>query len=160
MGFLSKIKKGGSETSPDVVRTRKLMAQPEAKVADTTRRARAPIETIGCDSNKGVEIADKIDSPREAKPKALVATGIETKDFWPTLNNDEISSDGSAHTESSESSETTQNSLFSAHVLKTTVGRWAGKITEKLNSTPYETLDDGTECSKDKPERLAHVQRK
>ena len=61
MGFLSKIKKGGSETSPDVVRTRKLMAQPEAKVADMTRRARAPIETIGCDSNKGVEIADKID---------------------------------------------------------------------------------------------------
>ena len=147
------------------------LTEPESK----EKSAQVLEETFVCDSDTGVAVADEINSPKEASPKALVDGKVrpaeneprlhspietESEDFWPTLNDDKGSIEESEHTESSQG---TQNSQFLPHKLKTTMGKWAGKITEKFNSppsTPYETLDDATELSKDKPEKLTHAQGK
>jgi len=166
MGFLSKMNLnsgflGRMKKAPSAV-------QPEAEYVDNTRNAQVMVEKIGCNPDKDVGVADNTDSFREAKAKALSNRKIHhagnepgLHDFWPTLKDNKSSSYGSVHTESS--SERTENSLFTAHKLKlkTTVGQLAKTITERLNSppsTPYETLDEGSH--QDKPEILAHVQRK
>mmetsp|Transcript_43857 Transcript_43857/g.78712 ORF Transcript_43857/g.78712 Transcript_43857/m.78712 type:complete len:696 (+) Transcript_43857:3-2090(+) len=171
MGFLSKMKK----TKPEAETNLRAQKSPDVPI----RNVRVPIEAI--DSDKEGEVADKIDYPQAAKPKAQTIRQAEKepvhepavklaaeaespqKDFWSTLDDDE-SSAASDESEHSEMSEGTQTSLFSKHMLKTKVGRWAEKITEKLNSppsTPYETLGEGTERPQDTPESSAqHVQLK
>jgi len=171
MGLLSKMKR----TKPEAETNVRAQKSPDVPI----RNVRVPIEAI--DSDKEGEVADKIDYPQAAKPKAQTIRQAEKepvhepavklaaeaespqKDFWSTLDDDE-SSAASDESEHSEMSEGTQTSLFSKHMLKTKVGRWAEKITEKLNSppsTPYETLGEGTERPQDTPESSAqHVQLK
>jgi len=171
MGLLSKMKR----TKPEAETNVRAQKSPDVPI----RNVRVPIEAI--DSDKEGEVADKIDYPQAAKPKAQTIRQAEKepvhepavklaaeaespqKDFWSTLDDDE-SSAASDESEHSEMSEGTQTSLFSKHMLKTKVGRWAEKITEKLNSppsTPHETLDEGTEQPQHTPESSAqHVQLK
>jgi len=162
MGFLTKITKAKPEAetaseSPDdpkVVKESAKKIEADAKIDHS--------EEVKLDTLKKVDPQHQTSGEAEKLPADELAVETESQqtDFWLTLDDTISASDESEHSESTEATET---SMFSKRKIKTTVGKWAGKITEKLNnqSKPsYETMDNGTERQQDTPKPFATDQSK
>ena len=158
------VKSANNETkdSKDLVEKEAVEANvesPKYSTLDTTQEAKlhTPIDVK---SQSQVSSQAKELSTNEPGVKLAVETQAANEDFWLTLDDEVSASGGESDSESSEQSGGTATSMFSKRNIKTTVGKWAERITEKINSPanrPYETLEDGSEQTKAQniPESLA-----
>lgn len=96
------------------------------------------------DSNENDKFsAEQTQTANVSELKQSAMTDILRKDFL-SVNDDKISA-SDEESEMSRMSDITDASLFSKYKIKATVGKWAEKVSDKLNSPPdpaYETLND------------------
>ncbi|KAL3816192.1 hypothetical protein ACHAXA_007310, partial [Cyclostephanos tholiformis] len=148
MNFLTKMAKPPSPASP-------------TKASGTPSSPSVSSPTHGANLDTSVEAKNDTTThvPTSANAEMLKVdvSKLEQKNSWLTLD-DKVS----VGDDNSESSEGTYTSIFSKGKIKS-VRKWAGKITERLNSPPsqpYKTLNDGTKDPQDNAVSLAKEQPK
>ena len=120
MGFISKITKGTNLSSAQST---------SAEVVDSHDKGKANAEP----RTQTTDLA-------ELKPSAMT----EVLSNGVLSDNDNLSA-SDAESEMSTMSEITDTTLFSKHKMIATVGKWAEKVSDKLNSPPnpaYKSLND------------------
>lgn len=124
MGFISKIAKGTNIISSEKASGKSTSTEVDSRDKD---KVNAEVRTQTTDAS-------------ELKPSAIteaLRNGVFSDDDKLSASDDE--------SEMSRMSEITDTTLFSKQKIKATVGKWAEKVSDKLNSPPapeYESLND------------------